>query len=46
MVSQGDEIILTSDSEWVLNASGSTDTTNDVDEIVFQWFINGEKLLP
>ena len=43
-VSQGDEIILTSDSEWVLNASGSTDTTNDVDDIVFHWLINGEKI--
>jgi len=43
-VGQGDEIILTSSSSWILNASGSTDTPNDIDDIIFEWFIDGQKI--
>ena len=43
-VGQGDEIILTSSSSWILNASRSTDTPNDLDDIIFEWFIDGQKI--
>ena len=43
-IGQGDEIILTSGSSWILNASGSTDSPNDIDDITFEWFIDGQKI--
>ena len=43
-VGQGDELILTSDSSWMLNASGSYDSLNDIDNLIFEWFIDGVKL--
>ena len=43
-VGQGDELMVTSDSSWMLNASGSYDSLNDVDNLIFEWFIDGVKL--
>jgi len=36
--------MVTSDSSWMLNASGSYDSLNDVDNLIFEWFIDGVKL--
>ena len=43
-VGKGDEIMLTPDSSWMLNASGSYDSLNDIDNLIFEWYIDGVKL--
>ncbi len=43
-VNQNDEIRLVEGSSWIIDASNSFDTQNDIENIVFEWFIDGEKI--
>ena len=43
-VSQGDELFVTDGSPWLLNASESFDSPNDIDSLKFEWYVNGVML--
>jgi len=44
-IHDGDDIKLNDASSWTIDASSSFDTENEIDEIIFEWFIDNEKLL-
>ena len=39
-IEDGAQITLPNSNDWVLNASQSQDTSNDVDSLAFRWYIN------
>ena len=43
-VYDSDEVFLIPDSSWILNATKSFDTLNDVEGLSFEWFIDGVKV--
>jgi len=43
-ISQGDELFVTDESSWLLNASTSFDSNNDMETLQFEWYFDGMKL--
>ena len=43
-VGQGDEIMINSGVPWVINASSSFDTVNDLDSLTFEWYVDEVKI--
>ncbi len=43
-VGQGDEIMINSGVPWVINASSSYDTVNDLDSLTFEWYVDEVKI--
>ena len=40
-ISHGDQIFVSPDSTWTLNASACFDTVNDIDSLEFEWYLDG-----